>query len=190
MAGGRWFVLLDHANLRACARADPPQLTTDHRLLSDSYPDFGRLDANDADARGGNDADRQQEVAGAEPFDVDRGFKRTCGADRASRGPRTWMVTSVGDNCTVRDVDPTRTATSGTAHSIGCAAMSTVTWALPGERRRIEGSATPIVTDSLTVADFPATDTGSVIAWVSRAMALAGPTTSTVAGSALTVPTT
>src|SRR5687767_12281156 len=108
---------------------------------------------------------------------------------RASRGPRTYTVTCVGD-VTAGSPLRTRTGTAAIAHSTEAAATPTVTRAVRGDCRRTSGSETPMLTDSVTGPDVPSTEIGSVIASVSRATALAGPTTSTVAGSAVTVPTT
>src|SRR5688572_1344442 len=106
----------------------------------------------------------------------------------ASRGPRTCTVTLDGSS---RAGVPfwTLTATPPTAHSTGAGRIGTVTRADSVVRTRTDGSATPIVTTSVTVLDAPATDTGSVIASVSAVIAPSGPTTSTVGGSAVTVPT-
>ena len=109
--------------------------------------------------------------------------------ERDSRGPRTNTVTSPG-TISVEPPSRERTGIPTMAHSIGAAVTFTVTWVLAGDRSRTEGSVTPMLTDSVTVPVAPATDTGSVIAPLSRATALEGPTTSTVAGSAFTVPTT
>src|SRR5688500_8209330 len=108
--------------------------------------------------------------------------------DCPSRGPRTWTVTCVG---VTRAAAPrTRTGSADTVHSTGAAVTMTVTRALSGDSSRTEGSDTPMFTSSVTLPEAPATDIGSVIASVIRATALSGPLTSTVDGSALTVPTT
>src|SRR5690349_23115962 len=74
-------------------------------------------------------------------------------------------------------------------HSTGACEIATDTRAICGARRRTAGSGTPTVTVSFTGPEAPATDTGSVIASVRRLNALTGPITSTVDGSAVTVPT-
>src|SRR5712691_3687099 len=108
----------------------------------------------------------------------------------ASRGPRTHAVTRAGSTCTRPWALRGFTAMSPTDHSTGAGATTTATRAVCGVRRRNAVSATPIFTVSLTGADAPVTATGSVIACVSFASTLTGPNTSTVDGSAVTVPTT
>src|SRR3970040_2052044 len=83
-----------------------------------------------------------------------------------------------------------RTGIPATAHSTGAGVMLTVTCAPTGETSRTAGSATPTFTVSVMVSLAPAMETGSVMARVRRSTALTGPATSTVAGSAATVPTT
>ena len=68
--------------------------------------------------------------------------------------------------------------------------MATVTLALCGAARRTPDSSTPTVTVARTGAVASRTDTGSVIAPVTRRTRLSAPTTSTVAGSDVIAPTT
>src|SRR5262245_7838530 len=77
-----------------------------------------------------------------------------------------------------------------TDHSTGAGATVTATRAVCGWRSRMAGSATPILTVSVTGAEASVTVTGSVIACVNLDSTLTGPSTSTVEGSAVTVPTT
>src|SRR5687768_10134668 len=106
----------------------------------------------------------------------------------ASRGPRTYTVMAAG--VTVARPSPFRilTGTFATAHSSWAGDTLTVTRTGSGSFRRTDGSETPTLTDSVSGADAPAAEIGSVIAVVIAATALDGPTISTVDGSAVTVP--
>ena len=79
---------------------------------------------------------------------------------------------------------------SRSVRSSGAGTICTVTTAERALFSRSDGSSRPRVTVCSTVVLAPATETGSVSASVARWTALSGPTTSTVAGSAVILPTT
>ena len=108
-----------------------------------------------------------------------------------SRLPRRLTLTTDG-TASAASAGPRFSRCTGSSRSVrstGAWTISTVTLAERVLLRRSVGSIKPTVTVSVTGPLAPATDTGSVSASVARSTALSGPTTSTLTGSAVQLPT-